>query len=135
VDIAAFSDGRTSGDSAMRKVARTLRGVANQLRRGSGEYLYFQFEEQSGYVATKGKGPRQVKYRRVRRVDEAFTLSDDNRERLRAWLQDEFDRQDARLALTQGKTAVLITRAKTKQSDAFNFWCTMPALAYDLRDN
>src|SRR5690606_4038363 len=45
IDIAAFSDGRTSGDEAMRKVARTLRKAANDLRRGSGEYLYFQFGE------------------------------------------------------------------------------------------
>lgn len=135
IDIAAFSDGRTSGEHAMRRVARTLRGVANELRRGSGEYLYFQFGEQSGYVAAKGRGERRVKYRRERRVDEKLKLSEDNRERLRIWLRDDFDRDGARLLLTQGKTAVLVTRAKTKQSDVFSFWCTIPAIAYDLEDN
>jgi hypothetical protein len=53
IEIAACSDGDISGENAMHKVAIHLSTCANRIRKGLGEYLYYRFSDESGYIDSK----------------------------------------------------------------------------------
>ena len=126
VEITAVSDGRLSQDDDMRRVAARLCAVANQIRKGAGKHLYFQFDEEHGYTTTG--------FVRRRRVDKDFDPTDATLEQLRTWLSSRGDGGEP-LHLTQGRTHVVVSWRRHPQHTHSNFFSTMPAEAYSLEDN
>lgn len=125
VEITAISDARLSQEEDMRRVATRLCEIANKFRKGFGKHLHFQFAETSGYTE---KG-----YMRRRLVDKDFAPTEITTEQLRAWLALQENRQP--LKLQQGGTHVTVTWHALRQHQQFNFFSSMPAEAYSLKDN
>lgn len=125
VEIAAISDARLSQEEDMRRVATRLCEVANKFRKGAGKHLHFQFSETSGYTENG--------YMRRRLVDRDFVSAEATSEQLRAWLALQEGRQP--LELQQGSTHVTVTWHALRQHQQFNFFSSMPAEAYSLKDN
>lgn len=125
VEITAISDARLSQEEDMRRVATRLCEMANKFRKGLGRHLHFQFAETSGYT---DKG-----YLRRRLVEKDFVPIDATAEQLRAWLALRNDRPP--LTLHQGNTYVTVTWHAIRQHPQFNFFSSMPAEAYSLKDN
>ena len=127
VEITAVSDASLSQEDEMRRTASHLCEAANRVRRSLGHHLHFQFGEESGHTMQG--------YVRRRKVDPEFTVSSDIAQQLAAWLKTTGDAAHAPLRITRGKTDLVVTWHKLKQSRHSNFFSSMPAEAYSLIDN
>jgi hypothetical protein len=126
IEVTTISDGKLSGEANMQRAAQKIVGFANSCRKGSGNKLYFSFGETSHWEGNQ--------YFREHHVAPDFDLTEAMKADTRAWVHDpEFARTSIRL---QGAgTDVTITRQEYPQKPGFNFFSSLPPLAYDIEDN
>lgn len=125
IEVRALSDDSFSGKEAMDRTANIIAGFADQIRRGAGKYLYFEFSERSYWTR---------RFHRERCVDPKFQLTDDIRDQLRKWIEAPGWPNPASIRITRGKTDVVVSWTEST-SPLFRTFCSMPPIAYDLEDN
>jgi len=126
IEVTTISDGKLSGEASMQRAAQKIVEFANGLRRRSGNKLYFSFGERSYWEGNQ--------YFREHHVAPDFELTEAMKADISAWVHaPEFANTSIRL---EGpNTAVTVTCQKYSQRAGFNFFTSLPALAYDIEDN
>ena len=109
----------------MDRTANIIANFANQLRKGAGQQLYFDFFERQYW----NRG-----FRRERCVDRNFQLTPEIRDRLRAWIKAPDWPNPESIRIEHGKTDVLISWRKATVP-LFRTSSRMPPVAYDFEDN
>lgn len=125
IEVRALSDDSFSGKEAMDRTANIIAGYADQLRKGPGQHLYFEFSERSYWNKS---------FHRERCVDPAFKLTSHFRRILKQWITASDWPSPDRIRVAEGRTDVTVSWHKTT-SQHFRVFCTMPPVAYDLEDN
>jgi hypothetical protein len=125
IEIRALSDDNFSGREAMDRTANIIVGFANQIRKGAGDHLFFEFSERSYW---------DRRYHRDRCVDPKFELNQENKKVLRNWICNCNWPDPDRIRIVDGKTDVIIVWHKAT-SRHFRVFCKMPPVAYHLEDN
>lgn len=126
IEVTTISDGKLSGEANMQRAAQQIMGFANGLRRRIGNKLYFSFGERSYWEGNQ--------YFREHHVAPDFELTESMKADIRAWVNaPDFEKTSIRL---QGAgTNVTITVQEYSQTPGFNFFSSLPPLAYDIEDN
>lgn len=126
IEVTTISDGKLSGEANMQRAAQKIVGFTNGLRRRSGNKLYFSFGERSYWEGNQ--------YFREHNVAPHFELTESMKADIRAWVNaPDFEKTSIRL---QGAgTDVTITFQEYSQRPGFNFFSSLPPLAYDIEDN
>lgn len=125
IEVRALSDDSFSGKEAMDRTANIIAGFADQLRKGAGKHLYFEFMERSYWTR---------RYHRERCVDPAFQLTDQIRGQLRTWITAADWPDSQKIRVTHGETDVVVSW-KQFTSRLFRTFCSMPPVSYDREDN
>jgi hypothetical protein len=126
IEITALSDDTFSGQVYMDRAANILAQAADRIRKGASAHLYFMFQETSDY-----QGGR---YRRIRRVTSGFRPTSSLEGQLRTWLQAPDWLSPGGIRLTDDQIDVVVSW-KEFVHPLFRAFSSMPAVAYDLKDN
>jgi hypothetical protein len=129
IDVAAISDVSLSGEAFMRRAAKIINLTCDQIVKGSSAHLHYDFKERSGYIRDD---QGRAKFSRRRQVTESFKMEPKLRTSLADWLTSEPTRRPLRLT-TKNIDVVITWRGYVHP--LLNTFCTMPSLAYDLREN
>lgn len=125
IEITALSDGYLSGEKDMQRAAQRITAFANTIKKGAGNFFYYSFQEVSGW--------KEGKFFRRRCISSDFELDDIMQAQLRAWIPKH--KTSDRVRIQNDKIDVTIEVKPSKQKEGFNYWCTLPPLAYDIVDN
>tara|TARA_B100001989_G_C24546183_1_gene470938 strand:+ start:1354 stop:2658 length:1305 start_codon:yes stop_codon:yes gene_type:complete len=125
IEITTLSDGDLSGEKEMQRAAQKITSFSNSIKKGRGSFLYYRFQERSGW--------EEGKYFRQRCVTSDFELDDIIKEKLQAWIPT--CRTSDYIRLHNNDIDVVLEVKLHKQKEGFNYWCSLPPLAYDLTDN
>ncbi len=128
-DIAAVSDVSLSGMDVMRRARNIINVACNEIRKNASSHLHYTFQEENGYVPD-GKG--RSKFFRSRLVSRDFQIDASLRAALEQWLHDGQPSQPLRWKAQH--IDVIISWRDYVHASSSTF-CSMPSLAYDLRDN
>lgn len=134
IEIRALSDDSFSGKEAMDRTANIISGFADQLRKGAGEHLYFEFNERIYYTNDSNLRGLSSQFHRERCVDPNFNLDDEIKDILRQWIKAPDWPNPGKIHITHGKADFIISWKKSTVK-LFRTFCRMPAIAYDLVDN
>ncbi|MBM3553571.1 MAG: hypothetical protein FJX45_17925 [Alphaproteobacteria bacterium] len=126
IEIATHSDNKISGEDAMDGVAREFCKFANTVRKGSGDYLYFRFQEESGY--------RSGRYFRRRLAPSAYRIGDQAKKLFGAWLDSDAS-NGVPLHILEPGLSVVVEMTTERQYRYFNFWSSMPLETHSINDN
>lgn len=132
IDIAAVSDGSIAGTKLMRRAANIINNVCVRFIKSAPSHLHFQFAETSGYLPANRASRGFMRFFRNRQVTGRFKMDDRIQATLRSWLSNGPPLTALRVA--NGDIDVTITW-KDHVSSQSNIFSTMPAIAYDARDN
>src|SRR6266851_4896770 len=126
IEVTTISDGKLSGEADMQRATQKIVEFANSCRKRSGNKLYFSFGERSCWEGNQ--------YFRVHHVAPDFELTEVMKADIRDWVHaPEFEKTSIRL---QGAcTDVTIRCEEYSQRPGFNFFSSLPPLAYDIEDN
>jgi len=125
IEIRALSDDSFSGKEMMDRTANIIAGYGDQLRKGAGRHLYFQFQERSYW---------DRRFHRERCVDPNFQLTPGIRSVLRAWITADNWPTPDRIRIAEGRTDVVISWHEITVPQ-FRVASSMPPVAYGLEDN
>ena len=125
IEIRAISDDSFSGKEAMDRTANIIADYADQIRKGAGRHLYFEFNERSYWT---------TRFHRERCVDPAFKLTVEIKDTLFRWIKAPDWPNPVRIRLVHGNTDVVISWQESTVRH-FRTFCRMPPIAYDLEDN
>lgn len=125
IEITTLSDGDLSGEKDMQRAAQKITTFANSVKKGAGNFFHYSFQEVSGW--------KEGKYFRHRCISSDFDLDDTMLAQLRAWIPTH--KVSDRVRIQNDKIDVIIEVKPSKQKEGFNYWCTLPPLAYDIVDN
>ena len=128
-DVATIDDSTVSGSGLMRRACNIINAEADRLFDGSSSHLHFTFREEWGYERSK---PGQSRFFRRRLVHRDFQIDADLIHALRDWLANGRPRQP--LSWNSPTISVLIEWREFVYPLS-NYFCTMPSLAYDIRNN
>ena len=128
-DVAALDDLTLSGADAMRRACNIINAEANRLFQGSSGHLHYSFREASGYEHSRNGKSAFYRRRLVRRN---FQLSGSLRMAMKQWLAN--GRPALPLSWNAPDISVVIEWREYVHWLS-NFFCTMPSLAYDVKDN
>lgn len=128
-DVAAVDDLTLSGTDTMRRACNIINAEANRLFEGSSEHLHYSFGERSGYERSRNGKSTFYRHRLVRRD---FQLRESLRIAMKQWLAN--GRPAVPLSWNAPDISVVIEWREYVHSLS-NFFCTMPSLAYDVKDN
>ncbi len=128
-DVAAVDDFTSSGSDTMRRACNIINAEADRLQDGSSSHLHFTFREKSGYERSQDGRSRFFRRRLVRRD---FQLDTDLSHALRNWLAN--GRPSQPLSWNSPAISVVIEWREFVHPLS-NYFCTMPSLAYHVRDN
>lgn len=126
VEIVAFQDRSLLKEAHMEQVASIIMQMANKIRRGVGEHLYFEFHAELRWVSgmpTWFLG-----------VPEVYKSSTYTQEVMSDWIKSgRF--VDQRLLLSEGELRVAISYKRYKPSPGHRCTSKMPASVYSQNDN
>ncbi|MCH2273798.1 hypothetical protein [Thalassospira sp.] len=125
IEIRAVSDESFSGEQHMQRTANIVVNFCNFISKQSGEYLYFEFRNQSYY-------DKFHRFQRVRCIDPEFNLSDRWKLVLKKWI---LTSDGSNLRYVDGKTDMVISKKQNRVSKYARTFCSMPAVAYDVEQN
>jgi hypothetical protein len=128
VDVAAISDTFLSGEALMRRAAKIINRTCDQILKDSSVHLHYTFQERSGYVRDDSGRSR---FDRRRLITKSFQMEPRLRTALAEWLKNAISKP---LHWTDKDINVTITW-RDYVHPQLNTFCTMPSLAYDLREN
>jgi hypothetical protein len=130
IDVAAISDALLSGEAYMRRAARIINRACDAIHPGSSNHLHYTFGERSQYVRDEsGKG----RFDRRRLITWSFQMDQRLRAALAGWIRGGSARRP--LNWSGENINVTITWRDDYVHPQLNTFCTMPSLAYDLREN
>lgn len=128
-DVAALDDLSLSGADTMGRACNIINAQADRFLVGSSGHLHFTFREKSGYERSNDGKSAFFRRRLVRRD---FKLDDSLTNALKNWLVRGPPSQP--LSLSSPTIRVSIEWRASVHPLA-NYFCTMPSLAYDVKDN
>lgn len=126
IEIAAPNDNAISGEEAMDAIALQISNVADRARKGAGDYLYFRFREESGYVSGR--------YVRRRLAPRDFKLPSNLTDAVTSWIASGASREE-RLRLQARGLDVEVEHMDHKQTRFHNLYSSMPPETHSLEDN
>ncbi len=130
IDVAAISDALLSGEAFMRRAARIINRACDAIQKGSSAHLHYTFGERSEYLRDNYGRSR---FDRRRLITKSFQMDSQLRTALAGWLKNESSRKHLHWI---GKDInVTISWREDHVHPQLNTFCTMPSLAYDLREN
>lgn len=130
IDVAAISDALLSGEAFMRRAARIINKACDEIQKGSSVHLHYTFHERRQYVRDDSGRSR---FDRRRLITKSFQMDSQLRTALAGWLKSGKSRK---ALVWSGKNInVTITWREDYVHPQLNTFCTMPSLAYDLREN
>lgn len=128
-DVAALNDVSLSGAGVMRRARNIINLTCDEICRRSSEHLQYTFREKSGYSRTSGGTSKLYRHRLVTRD---FQMDQTLRDALKLWLANGPPSQ----SLTWNSRQIgVVIEWRGSVHPMTNVFCTMPSLAYDLRDN
>ena len=128
-DVAALDDFSLSGADSMRRACNIINAQADRFLANSSNHLHYTFDETMGYE--RARNGRSAFFRR-RLVRRDFELDEGLRGKLKTWLAN--GPQGQPLALKN--TAIsLIVEWRGYVHPLSNYFCKMPSLTYDLKEN
>lgn len=127
LEIASVSNNSISGEEAMDAIALQISKEANSARKRTGNYLYFRFEQESGYLSSG-------RYFRRRLAPPDFKLPDYMANAVSEWIRSGAFQKD-RLRLKGDGLDVEVEHTDHKQTRYHNIWSSMPPEAHSLEDN
>jgi len=129
VDVAAISDASLSGQALMRRAAKIINRTCDQLLAGASGHLHYTFRERSAYIRDQSGKSR---FDRRRLITQSFQMDPQLRTALAKWLENG----NANGSLDwNGKDINVTISWRDYVHPQLNTFCTMPSLAYDLRQN
>ncbi len=126
VEVTTVSDGKLSGDKFMQRAAQKISAEANKISNKSGNYLFFSFGEK--------RSSSEGNILREHDVSENFKLSSHMKGQLKNWIENE-EKSKTKLTIQDKTINVSIEKKEQRQAEGFNFFSTLPPLAYDIEDN
>lgn len=121
IEITAVADNTMSGEPQMDRCAMQLISIANAAKRGSGDYLYFQFAETGSY--RRGRDERGIA------APTDYTPSEMAKSRVRTWIESDPDKK-SRLKLQDGELCVGIEKREYRQTRYHNCHVSRPPRVY-----
>jgi hypothetical protein len=121
IEITAIADNSMSGEPQMDFCATSLMKVANEIQRGSGDFLYFLFSERRKY--------NHGRYERHIAAPPDYKPSEDAKERIARWLRLNPD-SDGFLDLVDREMSVTIEKRPFKHRRLNNFHTSRPPMVY-----
>lgn len=138
VEITTISDEAVSGQKVMRAASQKILEYANTVKKGSGKFLYFEYQEISGYRQVIPK-PKSIfghkEFFRERLVKVNFKLCNEFKALLDEWLGNSSWPTPEAIRIKLDYVDVVIRVKKHVQRSSHNFHSPMPALCYSLEDN
>lgn len=124
-EVTAISDNRAKEEDGMRAASQRLVAAANKIKKGSGRYLYFNYQHEWEHIEGRSVRVRQIP------ADLEITPY------IECGLNELLRNGDARpsVRLKEGRLDVVIERRATGQNALFNFHSSVPAEAKSLTDN
>ena len=126
IEIAATTDNAISGEEDMDAIAVQISEVASRVRKGTGNFLYFRYREESGYF--------DGRYIRRRLAPRGYRLSDKDRAVIMQWISSG-ESCSARLRLQAKGLDVEVEHTEHKQIRYHNLYSSMPPETHSLEDN
>jgi len=126
IEIAATNDNAISGEEAMDTIALQISAAANRAEKGVGNFLYFTFREESGYLDRR--------YIRRRLAPKDFTLTDPMSRTVQDWVLSGRSARE-RLRLQGAGLDVEVERKAYRQTRYHNIHSSMPPETHSLDDN
>jgi hypothetical protein len=124
IEVTTISDGKLSGEADMQRAAQKMVEFANSVRGKSD--LYFSFAERNYWEGSR--------YFREHHIASDFELTDAMKADMRVWL-DAPDHAKTSLHLLALSINVTVTSREHPQRTGFNYFSSLPSLAYDIEDN
>jgi hypothetical protein len=126
IEVTTVSDGKLAGEAHMQRAAQKMVQFANTHRKKTGKFLYFSFAELNYWEGNQ--------YFREHHIAPDFELTDIMQAQMRAWLDaPEFAKTS--LHLLDASINVTITSKAYPQKAGFNYFSSLPPLAYDIEEN
>ena len=126
IEIAATTDNAISGEEDMDAIAVQISEVASRVRKGTGNFLYFRYREESRYF--------DGRYIRRRLAPRGYRLSDKDRAAIMQWISSG-ESCSARLRLQAKGLDVEVEHTEHKQIRYHNLYSSMPPETHSLEDN
>lgn len=126
IEITTPNDNAISGEEAMDVIALQISNFANTIRKNLGRYLYFRFNEKSGY--------KNGQYFRRRLAPVGYELGEASKLRIRQWI-DSGTVEHTVLRIVEDGLDVEIERKNYKQIRYHNFWSSMPSETHSVNEN
>lgn len=126
IEIAATNDNAISGEEAMDAVALQVSAAADLAEKGIGNFLYFTFREESGYLAGQ--------YIRRRLAPKDFMLPEALSKTVQDWVSSGRSERE-RLRLQSKGLDVEIERKAYRQTRYHNVHSSMPPETHSVDDN
>jgi hypothetical protein len=129
IDVAAISDAFLSGQALMSRAAKIINRTCDQLLAGASGHLHYTFRERSAYIRDESG---RTRFDRRRLVTKSFQMDPELRAALAKWLGNESANQPLDW---NGQDINVTISWRDYVHPQLNTFCTMPSLAYDLREN
>ena len=126
IEVTTISDGKFSGEEAMQRAAQRILEFANTCRKNIGKFLHFSFDESSYWEGNQ--------YFREHHVAPDFELTDAMKSDLRSWIESP-GFSNSSLKLRDEGTRVTVSSTTHPHPVGFNYFSSLPAIAYDLENN
>jgi hypothetical protein len=127
IEITTLSDGKLSGEENMHRAVHRIVTFANTVSRGCGRYLFFTFTGISSWDNNS--------YRRNHSVASDFNLDQPLKDEISSWLRGSAESRKSPLLLHNETIDVRVEFRSRPQKTGFNFFSSLPSLAYDIEDN
>jgi hypothetical protein len=125
-EVTTISDGKLAGEADMQRAAQKMVEFANACRKRSGSHLYFSFGQKNYWEGNQ--------YFREHNIAPDFELTEAMKADINAWVNGPESRKTS-LRLQADSIDVTITRKEHPQRPGFNFFSSLPSLAYNIEDN
>ncbi|MDA8707792.1 hypothetical protein N9M10_00305 [Hellea sp.] len=138
VEITTISDESVSDQKVTRAASQKILQYANTIKKGSGKFLYFEYQERSGYRQVIPK-PKSIfghkEFFRERLVKRNFELCNEFKAILNKWLETANWPPPKDIRIKLDYVDVIIRVKEHARPSSHNFHSSMPALCYSLEDN
>lgn len=121
IEVTAFADAAVSGEDVMDHCAQALIALANEEKKGFGEYLYFHFAETSNYH--RGRNERGIAASRD------YRPSDFTRQKVAEWINSSLSEKQ-RLRIEDAGLVVEVEIRRYKQIRYHNYHVSRPPRTY-----
>jgi hypothetical protein len=130
--VAAVSDDAFSGESLMRRAANIINSVCNRIINGADGHLYYEFQEERGYLPADRYSNGFTRFFRRRRISRKFVMDESLEIQLKRWLGSGRPKSPLRWA---SKHIDVVITWKDHVHPMGNTFSSMPSVVHHVRDN